>query len=225
MNTHFLIMKSQCKHVLLSCLFLLAFIALPQTSAQAQDARSLLNNTASKLRQAGGISATFNAAVFKNRKMESAASGTIDIRGNMVRMTSSSGTTWYDGKKRWVYQSGSDEAYLSIPTAEEQQMLNPYAFLNIYKSGYKLSAKKVTYASKAAYEIQMKAQNKRQQFSEVLVTLSAANAMPLCVRFRQASGKWVRIQVGSISFGHKWPQSHFAFNAKEHPGVEVVDLR
>lgn len=78
-------------------------------------------------------------------------------------------------------------------------MLNPYAFLNIYKSGYKLSAKNVTYASKAAYEIQMKAQNKRQQFSEVLVTLSAANAMPLCVRFRQASGKWVRIQVGSIS--------------------------
>lgn len=61
-------MKSHCKHVLLSCIFLLAFIALPQTSAQAQDARSLLNNTASKLRQAGGISATFNAAVFKNRK-------------------------------------------------------------------------------------------------------------------------------------------------------------
>lgn len=218
-------MKSHCKHVLLSCLLLLSLATLSQVQAQAQDARSILDNTASKLRRSGGISATFSAAVFKSKKIESAASGTIDIRGNMVKMTSSSGTTWYDGKTRWVLQNGSDEAYLSIPTSEEQQMLNPYAFLNIYKSGYRLSLKNVTYASKAAYEIQMKAQNKRQQLSDVLVTISATNAMPLCIRFKQSSGKWVRIQIGSISSGHKWPESHFVFNAKDHPGVEVVDLR
>lgn len=214
-------MKVKYKNYLLACLLLICGI----TPLQAQDARSILDNTSSKLRSAGGISAKFNVAMFKNKKAESSASGTIDISGKMVKMQTSAGTTWYNGKTRWVLQHGSDEAYISYPTVEEQQAMNPYGFLNLYKTGYKLSTKNVTYAGQPAYEVQMKAQNQRSSISEMLVTISKTSHMPLCIRFKQSSRKWVRIQVNGVSVGHKWNESHFTFNQKDHPKVEVVDLR
>lgn len=194
-------------------------------TVKAQNAEAILDKSSLKLKNSGGISASFSATIFNKKHAESNTTGNIDILGNKVKLQSAAGTTWYDGKTRWVLQNSNSEVYISSPTTEEKQMLNPYSFMNMYKTGYSLSSKAVTYSGQSAFEVSLKAKSKKQEIQVLLVTISQLNSMPLCIRFRQSSGKWIRIQINNISAKHNWPASHFTFNEKDHPRLEIVDLR
>lgn len=192
--------------------------------AGAQNARKILDQTSSKLQSCGGISATFAATSFKNNAASGATSGNIYIQGNKFKMSSGYGTTWFNGTTQWALTNGSDEVYISTPTAAELQSINPYTFVNLYKSGYTLSVKDATYNGKSCHEVKMKA-NSKKSIKEMLVTIDKTTHLPLCVRLLQSNGIWIRIQVSNISTGKSWNSSFFEFSQKDYPNVEIVDLR
>lgn len=192
--------------------------------AWAQDARSILDNTASAIRNQGAAHISFTASTFQGTTFMESMDGKMSIDGQKFRLESAGLSLWYDGTTQWSYLHESNEVDITEPTLEEIERINPYAFLNIYKKGYKLSVKKKQLRGKPSYEVRLRAQSKQQEVEEIYVDVTQADFTPLCVRVKQ-DGNWSRITIHSIQGKQRFPADYFSFKASEHPDVEVIDLR
>lgn len=196
-----------------------------QLSAFAQEARTILDQTAATLRNSGGIEATFEGTHFNGKQAAGTATGRIEVMGDKFKIVSDALTTWFDGHTQWTLMKGSDEVNVSTPTPSEIQHTNPYSFINIYKQGYTLTRNDATYKGKTCHEVRMKAQSKSNNIQLLIVTIDKTTHLPLSIRLKDHKGQWTRIRVTGVRTHRKWGVSNFRYDAKQHPGVEVIDLR
>lgn len=209
------------KHIFLSLVAACAF-SMP---ALSQTARQILDKTAGKLKSCGGIEATFEGTQFKGTHETGSTTGHIQLSGAKFKLTSHGVTTWFDGRTQWTLMTGSDEVNISTPTAAELQQMNPYTFLNLYKKGYLLKLAPFTYKGKSCHEVRMTAQHAKENIQLVIAVIDKQTLMPLSIRIKDNRGEWIRIRLDSLKTGRHWKDDNFRFNEKEHPGIEVIDLR
>lgn len=194
-------------------------------AAFSQTARQVLDQTANKLKASGGIEASFEATQFKGTQEAGSADGRIYVEGNKFKISSSSVTTWFDGHTQWTLLNGSNEVNVSNPTAAELQQTNPYTFLNLYKKGYDLRLATTNYKGKACHEVRLVAQNKSNAIQLLIAVIDKTTHMPLSIRLKDNRGEWTRIRVNGIKTNRRYADSTFRFDQKQHPGIEVIDLR
>lgn len=194
-------------------------------SSMAQTARQVLDQTATKLRNSGGIEVTFEGTQFKGTHEAGSATGHIQVQGSKFKIVSNALTTWFDGHTQWTLMNGSDEVNVSKPSATELQQVNPYTFLNLYKQGYNLKLATVYYHGKACHEVRMIAQNKGNGLQLVIAVIDKQSKMPLSLRMKDNHGEWTRIRINGIHTHKRWNDANFRFNPKNHPNIEVIDLR
>lgn len=198
------------KKMILACL--LAIISL---GATAQTAKQVLDKTAKVISSKGGATANFSVS---GNKIGS-ASGTIAIKGNKFNARTSQAIVWYNGKTQWSYLKKTNEVNVSTPTQAQQQSMNPYTFINIYKTGYDISMKTVG----GNYQVHLTAQNKKRSVQELYITVNKTSYVPSQVKMRQGKD-WTTINVSNFK-AKNIPNSTFNFNSKECPSAEVIDLR
>lgn len=116
---------------------LIALMALIGLSAFAQSAQQVLDRTAKVIGNKSGASANFTIS---NAKIGS-SSGTIAIKGNKFNARTPQAIVWFNGKTQWSYLKKTNEVNISTPTQAQQMAMNPYTFINIYKTGYKMNMK------------------------------------------------------------------------------------
>lgn len=195
-------------------LFILFTMALTSTFADnASDARKLLDKTATLVVKKGGAVASFTISGGKIGKQ----SGTISIKGNKFCASTAAATIWYNGKTQWTYVKANNEVNVSAPQASQQQMMNPYSFLNIYKKGYKLSV-----SSQGKNKVVHMVAEGKKNIQEAYITV-APNGAPTQIRMKQ-SGGWMTIVISGFQ-QKKLSDSSFTFNSKDYPQAEVIDLR
>jgi len=205
-------------------LILSVFALFCPHSINAQSATDVLDKTAQKLKNCGGINASFESTFYKGSSVSGTSSGKISIYGNKFKITSPQMIVWFDGKNQWTMFDGSGEVNLTQPSNEELQSINPYTFVNLYKQGYKNTLSNVTYNGKKCYEVRLKATSKHQSIQEMRVVVDPNTSLPYSIRIKQ-SGNWMRIRVSQIQTGKIWSDNYFRFNEKEFSNIEVIDLR
>lgn len=183
--------------------------------AEAITARQILDKTAAVLSSNGGVSAHFSVASDKY----GSTSGTIAVKGRKFHATTSAATVWFDGKTQWTYVKSSNEVNVNTPSEAELQAINPYNFINIYRSGYSISAKSVG----SSYQVHLTAINKKRQLQEMYITVGKSDYVPTQIRMKQGS-KWTTIKVSNFK-RTTISDATFRFNAKDFPSAEVIDLR
>lgn len=200
------------KVLLLICLSVFVFNA---TKAQKDnDARKVLDKTAAIVGNKGGALANFKLS---NGKL-GAISGTISIKGNKFYARTSKVTVWFNGKTQWSYLPSTNEVNVSNPNQSQQAAMNPYTFINMYKSGYNLSMNKVG----RDYQVHLVAEKGNKGIPELYVLVDATYK-PKQVKMKRG-GEWTTITISN--FQHKSLSDHlFSFNSKDFPSAEVVDLR
>lgn len=194
------------------------------SAAYAQDAKMILDRTAAHLKGAGGIQARFEATQFKGNQAAGTTEGNIQIAGEKFKISSPALTTWFDGKTQWTLLSGSDEVNVSAPSPSEQQALNPYTFVNLYRSGYAYDARSTTYDGKPCYEVRLLAKDAKKEIPEMRLMIDNSYN-PLSIRVKQKQGNWLRIRVSGLRLNQKFGADTFRFNPKEHPKAQIIDLR
>lgn len=195
---------------------LLSFITgVGGMSAQSiTSARTILDKTAEVVGNAGGASASFAYS-----GANGSAEGTITIKGNMFKAVMPQATVWYDGKIQWTYMKSTEEVSISTPSDTQQQSMNPYNFINLYKKGYDLTSKK----SGSNHEIHLTAQTgSGRQIKEMYVTVNS-NYQPVKVKMLTDKG-WSTITISGFKTGN-YADTYFRFDAKAYPEAEVIDLR
>lgn len=194
---------------------LMAFMAVMSLGTYAQTAQQVLDKTAKIIGYKGGASANFSMSSSKY----GSATGTIAIKGNKFNAHTDQATVWYDGKTQWTYMKKTNEVNVSNPTQAQQMSMNPYTFINIYKTGYNSTMKTVG----SNYEVRLVAQNKKRTVQELVLTIDKKSYIPSQIKMRQGNS-WSTITVSNFK-AKNVSNSTFVFNSKDFPKAEIVDLR
>ena len=207
------------KHTLLSILLVAAMAVVASVQSMAQSnpaqARAILDKTSKVIGHKSGVSASFTL----NNPTTGNVSGTIAVKGGKFNARTPQAIVWFNGKTQWTYMKKNNEVNISIPTQAQQQMMNPYTFINVYKTGYKMSSTKAG----GSYEVHLVAQNQKRSIQEMYVTVNSKTYVPSRVKMKH-NGRWYTVTISNFST-KKQPDSLFTFNSKDYPSAEVIDLR
>lgn len=186
----------------------------------------VLDKTAAAFQNAGGIKAGFTIKTFAKGRPAGDTRGTIQLKGNKFVLQTAEMITWFDGKTQWSYLSGSEEVNISNPTEQELQSMNPYTLLYMYKKGFshKLGSVK-SFRGKAVYEVKLSASSKKQSLSSLVIYVARDSYQPLYILAQQRDGSRSEIVITDYQPGQRYADSFFVFNRKQHPNVELIDLR
>lgn len=196
--------------------FSLAFFAFGKTYAQNEKkAREILDKTSVVVGAPSGVHANF--------KVSSTAgistSGNISIKKNKFCASTTQATIWYDGTTQWTYLKNNNEVNITKPNAAKQASMNPYAFINLYKKGYKLDYT----ATKTDYKVHLKATDAAHTLKELYITINKHSYVPSVVKFLQ-NNAWTTISINNFQ-ARNIADKAFTFNSKDFPTAEVIDLR
>ena len=148
------------------------------------------------------------------------ASGTIHIKGNKFHARTDNGVlVWFNGKTQWSYMKSTQEVNVSTPTQAQQMSMNPYTFINIYKTGYTSTLK----TSGNSYVVHLVARNKQRTVQEMYITINRKTYVPSEIKMRQGKS-WMNISVSGFQAKNQ-PNSTFVFNSKDFPQAEIIYLR
>lgn len=207
------------KHTLLSILLVAAMAVVASVQSMAQSnpaqARAILDKTSKVIGHKSGVSASFTL----NNPTTGNVSGTIAVKGGKFNARTPQAIVWFNGKTQWTYMKKNNEVNISTPTQAQQQMMNPYTFINVYKTGYKMSSTKAG----GSYEVHLVAQNQKRSIQEMYVTVNSKTYVPSRVKMKH-NGRWYTVTISNFS-AKKLPDSLFTFNSKDYPSAEVIDLR
>ena len=181
----------------------------------SQSARQILDKTAKVIGNKSGARANLQVSSAKL----GTTSGTIAIKGNKFNARTPQAIVWYNGKTQWTYLKKTNEVNVSNPTQAQQMSMNPYTFINIYKTGYNMNVKN----HEGNYVVHLYAQNQKRSVAELYITINKQTYVPSKVRMRQGKN-WSTINISNFQTKNI-PNASFAFNAKEFPSAEIVDLR
>ena len=179
----------------------------------AQTAKAVLDKTASMVSNKSGAKASFT---IKGDQMN--ASGTIAIKGRKFQAATPQASIWFDGKTQWTYLKKNDEVNIATPSVEEQQAINPYNFINMYKNGYKYTMEK----KNGHFIVHLTASGKKS-ISEMYITINQKSYVPSQIRYKTGKG-WIIIDIRNFKAA-SLADGLFRFNAKDFPNAEVIDLR
>ena len=204
-------MKTVNKIVMLVVLMMTALVA-----NAAESATSILDKTAAAYKKAGDVKIGFQIKVNGQ-----STTGQIKLSGQKFCCSTAGNVAWFDGKTLWNYVKDNDEVNVTNPSEKDLARMNPYAFLNIYKKGYKCSVKKTTATE---YQILMTG-TKGSSYGIVEVHINKSSLQPTYVKM-VSSKRTAEITVNSYLKNQKFPATDFTFSKKgEYKSAEIVDLR
>ena len=194
---------------------LIALLTLGASAQQAAKAKKILDKTAAVVGSKGGAQANFTM----NGGKYGYASGTIAIKGNKFHARTANAMIWFNGKTQWTYMKKTQEVNVTTPTQAQQMTMNPYTFINLYKTGYNMTLTQ----NEHSYEVHLTAQNKKRTVQELYISINKKSYVPSRIKMRQNS-TWSTITVSNFKAKNQ-PNSLFTFNQKDFPQAEVIDLR
>lgn len=194
-------------------IFCLLFV---MQSAFSQSAVAVLDKVAEKFKNGGDVLVGFSL----NSREVPSSSGTIKLSGQKFYIELQGMKIWFNGKTMWSYVEDNMEVNVTNPTPAEVAKLNPYAFVTLYKSGYKTKFGKST---SKYYDIILSALSKDKDFKSINVRVGKSNHQLMYVKM-QAEGSEVEIHVNSYKQA-KFKPDTFVFDKKKYPEVDIIDLR
>jgi outer membrane lipoprotein-sorting protein len=205
----------------------------PQSSQNTQRAQNdpkaleVLNKASAAYNKAGGVKAGFTVKILaKGGALKDNLSGNIQLKGSKFKLETGDMTTWFDGSNQWVYMQSNNEVNLSKPNSKELLMINPVNVFQLYQHGYnsKLLADKVENGKKLL-QVELRPYTKTENTLSIVACFEKSSYRPVTIVITNKDKSGSRIGIGSYLTGQSYPDALFAFNPKDYPNAEVVDLR
>ena len=134
---------------------------------------------------------------------------------------------WFDGTTQWTMQYDDEfsELYISNPTIEDQQSINPYLLLKNYKKLFTAQdGSEKTIAGKPVHEVILTAKDDEQELSSLRVYIkSDGHIVGITLVFPDE--REYKIEVRTMRNGLTFPKQTFTYSATTFPADEVIDMR
>ena len=130
-----------------------------------------------------------------------------------------------DGKTQWTYTPKDKEVQVNNVDLTGQG-LNPAQMFTMYEHGYKyLYTGEIKMGGKIYQQIDLTPEDDKKNFFKVRLTIDKDKKQIYSAMIFDKNGSRYTYIVRSFTPNVKVPESTFTFDKKDHPGVELVDLR
>jgi outer membrane lipoprotein-sorting protein len=130
-----------------------------------------------------------------------------------------------DGKNQWVYLKADKEVQLSA-VDNDPDRLNPAQIFTIYETGFKyIYSGDAKVNGRVNNIIDMTPVDSKRTFFKVRLNIDKLNNQITNAVIFDKNGNKYTYAMESFTPNFKVSESIFAFDPKQYPGVEVVDLR
>ncbi len=191
------------------------FFLLLSNFMWGQTAMDVLDGVADKFRKDGDVEIGFTL-----NPTATPAAGVIKLAGEKFNLAVDGMVVWFDGVTMWTYVAENQEVNVTTPTATEVARMNPYAFVSMYKTGYKVAFGK---SAAAYYDINLTTSDEGKNISRIHLRVSKSNQQLQYVALHSESGV-MEIKVNSYEV-KRFPVSTFTFDKTKYRDAEVIDLR
>ena len=207
--------------ILLSC----STVVFAQTDAAA---KTLLAEVSKKYRSYDIIKTDFIYTLDNPQaKMKDTQAGTIYVKSktNKYKIILKDQELISDGKTQWSYLKTDKEVQISN-FENDPKSINPAKIFTIYEKGYKyVSADDTKINGKIYNVIDLTPLDTKSSYFKIRLNIDRTTKQIGSAVIFDKNGNKYSYTIGSFTPNFKASESIFTFDAKQHPGVEVVDLR
>ena len=214
------------KKIFSTVLIAASMLSAAQVSAQDAKAKSILQAASNKVKSLKSMRSGFALRLIgSGGKVRETKKGTLLMKGQKYHIIVPGQEIICDGHTVWTYMKSGNEVQVSNYNPAEQTMSPTKLFTNFYDKEYKyryIGAR--TVAGKACDVVELIPISGSKGFSKVeLAVDKSSNIVGGSVY--EKNGNQYQYEVSGMTANAAIGDDQFTFNAKGHPGVEVVDLR
>jgi outer membrane lipoprotein-sorting protein len=153
--------------------------------------------------------------------------GSLALKGQKYHIAIGNQEILCDNTTVWTYNKEAKEVQVTKYNPAEQSMSPAKLFTaTFYDKEYKYSYKgQRKEQGKNCDIIELEPNDKSKQLAKIELLVDKASSMISGGNYWEKNGNKYAITISDVKENSDLPDSYFAWNAKEHPGVEVVDLR
>lgn len=191
------------------------------------DAKAILDKVSAKFKTYKTVTADFTLSITNsNGNVEGTKKGVVYMKGPKYRVNISGQEIYSDGDNIWTYDKSANEVQLTKFDPSANTITPQKMFTDFYDKDflYKLNGEKKE-GNKTIQEIELTPVDKTKTYFKVLVNVDKATENITSSKIFEKNGDHYIYRVNSLKTNTDIPESLFVFDAKNHPKVEVVDLR
>lgn len=223
------------KKILLAAFCLFAVAISPAFAQKDVDAKKILNQVSVKYRGYNAIKSDFTFTVDNPQAgIKETRNGTLiaQTKTNRYKVSiygagtkSAEQEITNDGKTQWTYLKASKEVQVSAASNNPGEF-NPAKIFTIYENGYKyLYTGDQKIAGKVYQGIDLTPESEKAQYFKIRLLIDKVKKQIYSAQIFDRNGSKYNYTLRSFTGNAAVPASTFSFDAKAHPGIEVVDLR
>ena len=198
-------------------LFLLSIAFFTSQVADAQTAQEILNKASAKINGASSIRADFSMKINGQ-----SCSGKLAAKGSKFALTSSVGSSWYNGSAMWSYSPSTGETTVMKPSSAELMEANPLMYA---RSSGNFTATFSKNKTAGKHTIVLVPKTKGSGLKNVTLVLNASTFLPEKVIVTPTSGAAVTVSISNLKLNASVSDSEFNYPKSKYPKAKIIDLR
>lgn len=203
------------------------FSQLNSLGKSGPDAKVILDNVSAKFKTYKTVTANFTLTIANGTdNVQGSKKGIVYMSGSKYRVSVSGQEIYSDGDNIWTYDKSANEVQITKLDPDANTITPQKMFTNFYDKDflYKLNGE-TKKGGKTIQEIELTPVDKTKAFFKVLVEIDKVSKNIVSTKVYEKNGNRYVYSIASMKVNGQIPDSMFVFNAKDYPGVEVVDLR
>lgn len=213
---------------ILPLLFALVFVLNMASGQTDPKAKAILAEVSKKYRSYNNIQANFTFSIEnKQNNLKQTDKGTIYAKSNTkkYKVTMADRDLISDGKVQWTYLKNDDEVQVTSADPADDA-LNPANVFTLFEKGFKYIYNGERKVGNKVYQmIDLSPLDAKKPFYKIRLSIDKATKQLSNVLIFDKNSSTYTYSITGFVPNAKVPESTYTFNAKNFPGVEVVDLR
>ena len=189
------------------------------------EAKKVLDGVSAKFKNYKSVQAKFLLKIENaSGKSLGTKTGTVYMKGTKYRIKVTGQEIYCDGSNIWTYDKASKEVTINKIDPSANSITPQKLFTNFYDKDflYKLNGS-VPMNGKTMQEVELTPIDKTKAFHKVLVYVD--KSVINTTKVFEKTGNRYTYSVNNMATNGNIADAMFIFDAKQYPGVEVVDLR
>ena len=211
--------------VALSCVLMQCETANAQNDPKA---KAVLDAVTKKVNGLKSLKANFSLSLTggKAGKVTDNKKGSLSLKGQKYHVLLSGQEIICDNKTVWTYNKDTKEVNVSTYNPDEQTISPAKLFTNFYDKEYHYSYKgERKDQNKNCDVIELLPHDVKKKFTKIELLVDKTSNIIVGGKIWEKNGNTYQYSVSNFVADPAIPDTYFQWDAKEHPGVEVVDLR
>ena len=209
---------------------ILAFYIFGSFAQEPADtkAKAILDELSVKTKLYKTIKADFTITIeSKDKKGKETQNASVTLKGDKYKLQIKGQDVICDGKTVWTYLTDANEVQINNVDTKNPDAITPANMFTIYETGYKYKFEKEELQDKKTMQVinLYPVNPDKKKFHTLKLSVDKMKKQIAMLKIFMKDGGLFTYTIKTFTPNQEINDAAFTYDAKAHPGAEVVDLR